>query len=160
MKKKSFVPLVAALCAALLMTAGCASNQPQQEALQVTKTSDAANNWLRVQVDPSLTPDVAWQKLMDSVTGYYPDLEMIDVPAGYIRSTYTVRQFGQPTENNAFQIRTRFICTIASKTPLVFKIKIESESSGPPYSDWAPYDRVFNQDESVIEELQNRLGIK
>ena len=152
--------MVAALCAALLMTAGCASNQPQQEALQVTKTSDAANNWLRVQVDPSLTPDVAWQKLMDSVTGYYPDLEMIDVPAGYIRSTYTVRQFGQPTENNAFQIRTRFICTIASKTPLVFKIKIESESSGPPYSDWAPYDRVFNQDESVIEELQNRLGIK
>src|SRR5277367_2472546 len=96
MKKKSFVSLVAALCAALLMTAGCASDHPQQEALQVTKTSDAANNWLRVQVDPSLVPDVAWQKLMDSVTGYYPDLEMIDVPAGYIRSTYTVRQFGQP----------------------------------------------------------------
>ena len=160
MKIKSSVSLVAALCAALLMTAGCVGSRLQQEALQVTTTSDAANNWLRIQVDPSMTPDVAWQKLMDSVTGYYPDLEMIDVPSGYIRSVYTVRQFGQLASGSAFQIRTRFVCTIASKSPLVYKIKIESQISSPPYDDWATYNRVFNQDESVIEELQNRLGVK
>jgi hypothetical protein len=160
MKIKASVSLIAALAVALFMTAGCASDQLQQEVMQVTKTSDAANNWLRIQVDPSLAPDVAWQKLMDSVTGYYPDLEMIDVPSGYIRSVYTTRQFGQPAAKSSVQVRTRFVCTIASKTPLIYKIKIESEQAGPPYLDWTPFNRVFNQDEQVIEELQSRLGVK
>lgn len=148
----------ACVCAALIT--GCVSDRLQQQAMEVTKTSDAANNWLRVQIDPSMQPEVAWQKLMDSVTGYYPDLEMIDVPSGYIRSVYTIRQFGPVGANNSFQIRTRFVCTVASKTPLVYKFKIESEIAQPPYVDWAPYTRVFNQDQSVIEELQNRLGVK
>lgn len=160
MKIIASLPLVGVLSAALLVSAGCASDQLQQEVMQQTKTSDAANNWLRIQVDPSLAPDAAWQKLMDSVTGYYPDLEMIDVPSGYIRSVWTTRQFGPPAGKRSFQVRTRFVCTIASKTPLVYKIKIESEQAGPPYLDWTPFNRVFNQDEQVIEELQNRLGVK
>jgi hypothetical protein len=159
MKSKA-VSLIAALSTALFLAIGCASDQLQQQVMQVTKTSDAANNWLRVQVDPSLAPDVAWQKLMDSVTGYYPDLEMIDVPSGYIRSVYTTRQFGQPGSKRSFQVRTRFVCTIASKTPLVYKMKIESEEAGPPYLDWTSFNRVFNPDEQVIEELQSRLGVK
>jgi hypothetical protein len=160
MKNPGSVSLIAALATALFMAVGCASDQLQQEVIQVTKTSDAANNWLRIQLDPSIAPDVAWQKLMDSVTGYYPDLEMIDVPSGYLRSVYTTRQFGQPGAKNSFQVRTRFVCTIASKTPLIYKIKIESEEAAPPYMDWAPFDRVFNQDQQVIEELQGRLGVK
>jgi hypothetical protein len=160
MKNIGSVSLIAALATALFMAVGCASDQLQQEVIQVTKTSDAANNWLRIQLDPSIAPDVAWQKLMDSVTGYYPDLEMIDVPSGYLRSVYTTRQFGQPGAKNSFQVRTRFVCTIASKTPLIYKIKIESEEATPPYMDWAPFDRVFNQDQQVIEELQGRLGVK
>jgi len=160
MKIKASISLSIALCAALFMSSGCASDHLQNEVMQVTKTSDAANNWLRIQVDPSLAPDVAWQKLMDSVTGYYPDLEMIDVPSGYIRSVYTTRQFGQPAAKSSFQVRTRFVCTIASKTPLIYKIKIESEQAGPPYLDWTPFNRVFNQDQQVIEELQSRLGVK
>ena len=160
MKNKVSVSLIAALSVALIFVVGCASDQLQNQVLQVTKTSDAANNWLRIQVDPTLAPDVAWQKLMDSVTGYYPDLEMIDVPSGYIRSTFTTRQFGQPGAKNSFQVRTRFVCTIASKTPLIYKIKIESEQAGPPYLDWTSFNRVFNQDQQVIEELQSRLGVK
>ena len=148
---------LACLCVGLM---GCASNRLQQEALQVTTTSDAANNWLRVQVDPSLAPDVAWQKLLDSVTEDYPDLEMIDVASGYIRSVYTIRQFGQVGAKDAFQVRTRFVCSIASKTPLIYKIKIESETAAPPYVEWVPYNRVFNQDEQLVEELQSRLGVK
>jgi hypothetical protein len=159
MNKKASVSLIAIL-SVLLISLGCASDQLQQEVMQVTKTSDAANNWLRIQVDSSLAQDVAWQKLMDSVTGYYPDLEMIDVPSGYIRSVYTTRQFGTLGSKSSFQVRTRFVCTIASKTPLIYKIKIESEQAGPPYLDWTPFNRVFNQDQQVIEELQGRLGVK
>lgn len=160
MNNKAIVSFIASLSTGLLLACGCASNQLNQEVMQVTTTSDAANNWLRIQIDPSLAPDVAWQKLMDSVTGYYPDLEMIDVPSGYIRSVYTTRQFGEPASKGSFQVRTRFVCTIASKSPLVYKLKIESEQAGPPYVDWSPFNRVFNQDATVIEELQSRLGVK
>lgn len=160
MKNRVSVFLIAALSAASIVVVGCASDQLQKQVLQLTKNSDAANKWLRVQVDPSLAPDIAWQKLMDSVTSYYPDLEMIDVPSGYIRSVYTTRQFGQAGEKKSFQVRTRFVCTIASLTPLTYKIKIESEEAGPPYFNWTPFNRVFNQDQQVIEELQSRLGVK
>jgi len=139
--------------------AGCASQAAKQAALQVTTTSDAANNWLRVQVDPSLAPDVVWQKLVDSVTGCYPSLEMIDAASGYMRSVYNIRKFGAPGSASEFEIRTRFICTISSKEPLVYKMKIESDWS-TPQQDWTPYERVFKQDAELVEELQSRLGVK
>lgn len=34
----------------------------EDEAYKVTTMSDAGNNWLRVTVDPSLPPDVVWEK--------------------------------------------------------------------------------------------------
>jgi hypothetical protein len=125
----------------------------EDEAYKATTTSDAANNWLRVQVDASLTPDVVWQKIVDSVTSRYPSLEIIDAASGYMRSVYTIRKFKD------FQVRTRFICSISSKTPLVYKMKIESEMSNA-HQDWLPYDRVFKEDAQLIEEIQGRLGVK
>jgi hypothetical protein len=142
-----------------LSLAGCASHEAQNAALQVTTTSDAANNWLRVQVDPSLAPDIVWQKLVDSVTGCYPSLEMIDAASGYMRSVYNIRKFGKPGSAEEFEVRTRFICSISSKSPLVYKMKIESEWS-TPQQDWSPYDRVFKQDAELVDELQSRLGVK
>ena len=38
-------------------------------------------------------------------------------------------------------------------------MKIESEIS-VPHQDWVPYDRVFNEDAQLIEEIQSRLGVK
>lgn len=123
----------------------------EDEAYKVTTMSDAGNNWLRVPVDPSLPPDVVWQKIVDSVTSSYPSLEMIDAVSGYMRSVYSIRRFKGP--NGDIQVRTRFICSISSKTPLVYKIKIESEMS-VPHQNWASYDRVFKEDAQLIEEIQ------
>ena len=130
---------------------------PEDEAYKVTTTSDADNAWLRVQVDPSLTPDVVWQKVVDSVTSRFPSLEMLDAASGYMRSVYVTQKFTGP--DGDYQVRTRFICSISSKTPLVYKLKIESEMSAG-HQDWAPYDRVFKPDAQLIEELQGRLGVK
>ncbi len=129
----------------------------EDEAYKFTATSDAANNWLRVQVDPSLQPDVVWQKMVDSVTSHFPSLEMIDATSGYMRSVYTIKRFKGP--KGEYQIRTRFICSISSKSPLVYKMKVESEQS-TANQDWIPYDRIFKEDAQLIEELQGRLGVK
>ena len=159
------------LCLCLGLT-GCAMDAARRAALEVTTTSEAANNWLRVQVEPSLAPDAVWQKLVDSVTGDYSSLEMLDAASGYMRSVYNIRRFGQPGSGAEFVVRTRFICTISSKSPLVYKMKIESEWSAPQrvgglfapqqsvQSDWLPYDRVFKPDAQLVEELQSRLGVK
>ena len=129
----------------------------EDEAYNVTSTSEAANNWLRVQVDPRLSSDVVWQKLVDSVTSRYPSVEMLDSNSGYIRSVYSIRKF--KSSKNEYQIRTRFICTISSKEPLVYKMKIESEKA-ELRQDWEPYFRVFKEDAQLVEELQSRLSIK
>ena len=65
----------------------------EDPAYQATTTCEADNNWLRVQVEPSLAADVVWQKLVDSVTGRYPSLEMIDNVSGYMRSVYVTQKF-------------------------------------------------------------------
>ena len=129
----------------------------EDEAYKVTIKSDACNNWLQVPVDPSLPPDVVWQKIVDSVTSGYPSLEMIDAVSGYMRSVYSIRRFKGPYGD--IHVRTRFICSISSKTPLVYKMKIESETS-VSHQNWVPYDRVFKEDAQLIEEIQNRLGVK
>jgi len=160
------------LCCLGFILTGCVSDAGRRAAFAVTTTSDAANNWLRVQVEPSIPPDVVWQKLVDSVTGNYPSLEMVDAASGYMRSVYNIKKFGQPNAPDEFIVRTRFICSISSKSPLVYKMKIESEWTAPirvrgflqpdqvVQQDWTPYDRVFKQDAQLIEELQGRLGVK
>jgi hypothetical protein len=129
----------------------------EDEAYKVTTMSDAGNNWLRVPVDPSQPPDVVWEKIVDSVTGRYPSLEMVDAASGYARSVYSIRRFNG--SNGDIEVRTRFICSISSKTPLAYKMKIESEIC-VSHQHWVPYDRVFKEDARLIEEIQSHLGVK
>lgn len=129
----------------------------EDESWRVTTTSEATNNWIRIQVDDALSVDTVWQKVVDSVTGRYSSLEQLDSASGYLRSIPTVRKFRGPTGD--FRIRTRFICSISSKMPLVYKIRIESDFTDNTV-DWVPFNRVFKDDEALIEELQGRLGIK
>lgn len=129
----------------------------EDPAWKVTTTSEATNNWLRQQVDPNIAGDDVWQKLIDTITNQYSSLEQLDSSSGYVRTIYRVRTFqgrAQP-----FRVRNRFICTIASREPLVYKLKIEAERTDN-LGNWEPYDRVFKEDAEMVEELQGRLGIK
>lgn len=145
---------------AVFVMAGCAT---PDSSLKVTTSSAAANSWLHVQVDPTISPDSAWQKLVDSVTGRYSSLEMMDITSGYMRSVYVAKQFVGP--QGRFAIHTRFIGSISTKTPLTYKIKIESETArvsekGKPIEAWQPIQRIFTEDEQLVEEIQSRLAVK
>lgn len=128
----------------------------EDEAFKLTTTSEATNNWIRIQIDRSIAADAVWQKLVDSVTGRYSSIEQMDSGSGYMRSIPIVRRF--KSRKSDVRIRTRFVATVSSKSPLVYKIKIESEYSDS--LDWYPFDRVFKEDAALIEELQARLGQK
>lgn len=133
----------------------------EDAAYQATTTSDAANRWLRIQVDASRDQADAWQTIMDSVTSVYSTVNTLDASAGYVRSTPKVIRFDRGPQG-PFYVRTTFISTIQSRKPLVYKFQIQSETRLVRESDydWLPYDRVFNEDAQMVQELQARLGLK
>ncbi len=130
---------------------------PDQAHSQTT-TSDAANNWRRIQINPQFTKDAAWQRLVDSVTHRFANLEQLDQASGYVKSVAMTRTFRTPGRGE-FSVRTYFIGSIAQSDPLVYKVKIVAERSDSP-GIWQPYERVFTGDQELIEELQNRLGAR
>lgn len=129
----------------------------EDEAWKVTTTSEATNNWMRVQVDDSIATDDVWQKLIDSVTSRYASLEQLDSSSGYVRTVAEIRRFRGP--KGTYRVRTQFLCSMSSREPLIYKFKIQADVTDRS-GDWVPYERVFKEDASLIEELRDRLGMK
>ena len=82
---------------------------------------------------------------------------MTDKETGYLRTAWSLKTFMQNT------VRTRIIIKESSNDPLVFKVKLISESSGLPmtsvksdelYKEW---DRVLRSYSNVISEFQARV---
>jgi hypothetical protein len=123
-----------------------------------TAATEADNTWVKIRVTPGMKPDAMWQKLVDTVTNRYSSIEQMDVSSGYIRTVPITKTFRNPLKGD-FIIRTQFLGAMASREPLIYKVKILSERSDSP-GRWAPYPRLFKEDSQMIEELQNRLGAK
>jgi hypothetical protein len=129
-------------------------------AWSVTTTSRATNTWLSIQVDPSITRDAAWQKIVDSVTSKYAVLEQVEPTSGYVRSAVKERQWNTGTSRGVLRVRNQFLGSIQSAKPLTYKFRINSETSSGNSGTWEPYNRVFKEDAQLIEELVIRLGLK
>ena len=133
----------------------------ENPAWRATSESEATNKWLRIAIDPRIPYLGAWQRIIDSVTSVYDSLEQLDQQSGYLRSTPQIREFlGSPT--GPFLVRTQFIGSVSSQSPLTYKIKLVAQTRAKHESSeaWTEFERVFAQDAQLVEELQNRLGIK
>ena len=137
------------------------ANLEEDPAWTTTAESEATNRWLRIPVDPVIGRTDAWQKVIDSVTSLYDSLEQLDQTSGYLRSTPRIKEFTKGPEGPFF-VRTQFIGSISSVTPLTYKIKLISKRRLKSESDdnWKEFDRVFSEDALLVEELINRLGLK
>jgi hypothetical protein len=131
---------------------------PPDPAYKETTASEAANQWLRVQVPPRITRESMWQTLVDAVTSRYSNIEQMDPSSGYIRSAPITKTYSNPVHGE-YSIRTEFVGSTVSTDPLVYKMKIQSEYCDHP-NQWIPFNRIFAADQQLIEELQNRLGLK
>lgn len=126
------------------------------ESFTQTTTTEATNRWVRIQVADSMKQDDVWQKLVDAVTSRYSSIEQMDNASGYMRSVPISRTFKNPTTGD-FSIRTQFVGSVSSRSPLVYKMKIVAERSSAD-GHWVPFDRVFKGDAELFDELQTRLG--
>jgi hypothetical protein len=89
----------------------------------------------------------------------YSNIEQFDASSGYIRSVLLTKIYKYPNRSGEYYVRTQFLGSMVTAQPLVYKIKIQSERSEQP-GQWLPFDRIFSGDQQLVEELQNRLGLK
>ena len=129
----------------------------EDESFKATTTHNATNTWLMVQCDPGIPADEVWQKIVDAVTTRFVHLEQLEPSSGYMRTVHQVHTFQGP--NGTYYVRTRLIGNLAARTPLTYKFRIESENS-TDRTHWELYDRIFKEDALLMEELQQRLGVK
>jgi hypothetical protein len=133
----------------------------QDEAFRMTVESEATNRWLRVQINSALTPEQAWQRVVDSVTTTYDSIEQMDQAAGYVRTSPKARVFQRGSRGN-HMIRTYLVGAIASSDPLTYRFQIRSQVKpvNAPDHLLEDYNRIFPEDAQLIQELQMRLGIR
>lgn len=129
------------------------------EAYTQTVPAEAANHWVRIQVNPQYSQENAWPKLVDLVTGRYGALQQVDPASGYIRSEWSPpKPFTHPTRRT-MNVRTQLIGNIASREPLVYKVMIASQVSyGDAPEKWSEYPRIYTDDAKLIADIENRLG--
>jgi hypothetical protein len=119
-----------------------------------TTPSPAANNWVQVEVNPRLDQSQAWQRLVDTLTQYYPSLPSQEPQSGYIASEDKKRQFLRGIETT--EVKNQFFSTIASKKPLIFKFKIQSQLRDQ--GKWVDLPRIFKSDGRLLDDLRTRLA--
>lgn len=127
------------------------------DAWAATTTSEATNRWLRIHVNPAFKSEDMWRRIVDSVMTRYSTIEQMDPVSGHIRSAAEIQRFQR--SGDLFLVRTQIVGTISSDEPLVYRLKIISESSADGIR-WSPYDRIFRADAQLIEDLQNRLSVR
>ncbi|RMG19072.1 MAG: PEGA domain-containing protein [Planctomycetota bacterium] len=126
----------------------------EDESWTRTLPSPCANQWVEIQVDPNLDKKQVWERLVDTVTKYYPDLSNLDSEGGYISAKPKEKRFSRgPTAT--VLVRNQFFCSMASPMPLAYKVKIESKIN--ENGKWEPFDRVFQEDAPLLADLQAQL---
>ncbi len=129
----------------------------EDEAWTQTATSSLANQWIEIEVNPELDKAQVWELMTDIVTEYYSELTNQDSEAGYIAAKQREKRFKRgPTAT--VLVRNQFFCSLATRSPLVYKIKIESQLN--ENGTWRPFDRIFKKDAKLITDVEARLVLQ
>ena len=119
-------------------------------------SSDLANKPMRIVVRKDLTADALWKRLMSYTSDQFPNLEITDKSAGWIRSSWEIQSFAYAT------VRTRIeIKEIPGMDDLTYKITLQSEyawnSCGLDDQCFRQWDRVLKRYKQSIEDLMNSV---
>lgn len=129
----------------------------EDEAWTQTAPSLLANQWVEIEVNPELDKAQVWELMTDIVTEYYSELTNQDSEAGYIAAKHREKRFKRgPTAT--VLVRNQFFCSLAKRSPLIYKIKIESQLS--ENGTWQPFDRIFAKDAKLITDVEARLVLQ
>jgi len=118
--------------------------------------TDIAN--IDIELKTKMGKDKAWKLINQIVLSYIDVIEMTDKETGYLRTSWSLKSFLQNT------VRTRIIIKESSDKPLVFKVKLVSETSGVAQTSVKSdelykeeWDRVLRSYSNLISEMQARV---
>ncbi|MES2566226.1 MAG: hypothetical protein V4565_05135 [Bacteroidota bacterium] len=127
----------------------------KDDSLDASTATDQAN--VDIEIKTSKKEDEAWRLISEIITSNFDIIETSDKSTGYMRTAWAVQPFTQNT------VRTRIVIKSGGTSPLKYKIKLISESSGKPLTSvkndelFQQWDRVLRKYEYLISELQSRL---
>ncbi len=129
-------------------------------------TSGIVNKYFTVELDSmyytvndktvDLSP--AWKLLHQILLNYFDEISTSDIYGGYLQTPWQYKQFTMSDK----QIRNRVtVRDISTPTKVAIQIKISSEvASGmaAKHGEFSEIDRIPKEFETIIQELQTRLG--
>lgn len=114
---------------------------------------DLINKWVLIEANPRLEESLAWPRLVETVSRFYPKLEQTNSEAGYLASEIKSRGFRQGPDTA--KLTNVLYCSLVSKSPLVYKVKIDSIINIRGKTE--NYPRIFKDDKTLVEELKASL---
>jgi hypothetical protein len=119
-------------------------------------SSDLANKRMAVIVKKGMSADEVWKRISYYVTELFPDLQIQDKSAGWVRSAWVIQQF------NYVLIRTRIeIKEVPGQDDLTYTVTLSSEYAwndcGRDDQCFKQWDRVLKKYKQSIEDLVNGL---
>jgi hypothetical protein len=129
----------------------------EDESYTSSLESNIANTEIQLSVNPSKSKEEAWKEIVGVVLEKFDDLENSDEKTGYLRTSWVGMSFKSNT------IRIRFIVKQSSESPLVYRAKFVSESSGKsgtPYNadeQYRSFNRILKKYDGFLDELTTKL---
>lgn len=119
-------------------------------------SSDLANKYMTVTVREGLTSDVVWKRLILTISELFPNLEVNDKEAGWIRSSWEVERFAYVTVRTRIEIKE----IMGADTPR-YRVRLQSEIAsnecGTHDECFKAWDRVLKTYNQSINDLINSI---
>lgn len=96
------------------------------EAYQQSEESQVANQNFTIEVSSTMPEATAWKLLTSIIQAKFDEIESIDASTSYLRTNWVGTPFNVKSSFPS-TVRTRVIITSASRAPLKYNIKIQSE---------------------------------
>lgn len=119
-------------------------------------SSDLANKSMTIVVREGMSLDEVWKRLVLYLTDVFPDMEIMDKSAGWLRSAWMKQDFAYAT------IRTRIeVKEMIGQDDLRYRVKLQSEYAwhdcGGGDECYQQWDRVLKTYNQAIQDLFNAI---
>ena len=119
-------------------------------------SSDLANKYMTVNVREGLSSDMVWKRLILTISDLFPNLEISDKEAGWIRSAWEIERFAYVTIRTRIEIKEQ----LGQDTPR-YKVRLQSEIAsnecGTHDECFKAWDRVLKTYNESITDLINSI---
>ncbi len=119
-------------------------------------SSDLANKYMTVNVRTGLSSDDVWKRLILTISDLFPNLEISDKQAGWIRSAWIMERFAYVTVRTRIEIKEQ----LGQDTPR-YKVRLQSEIAsnecGTHDECFKKWDRVLKTYNESITDLINSI---